>query len=72
MELSVLIGQFPIKHDIKENLKNILSILEESEKDDLVVLPEGALSGYSDDISFLKNIDVYNFAVQWKSLKMRS
>ncbi|MBL4937007.1 hypothetical protein JK636_14730 [Clostridium sp. YIM B02515] len=51
MELSVLIGQFPIKHDIKENLKNILFILGKSEKDDLVVLPEGALSGYSDDIS---------------------
>lgn len=50
MELSVLIGQFPIKYDIDENLKNIFSILEESEKDDIVVLPEGALSGYSDDI----------------------
>ncbi|MFD3156762.1 hypothetical protein ACFIJ5_07880 [Haloimpatiens sp. FM7330] len=59
MELSVLVGQFPIKCDINENLKNILSILEQSEEDDLVVLPEGALSGYSEDISFLENIDLH-------------
>lgn len=69
MELSVLIGQFPIKHDIKENLKNIFSILEKSEKDDLVVLPEGALSGYSDDITFLKNIDVYQLQCAMEELK---
>ncbi|ERI92372.1 hydrolase, carbon-nitrogen family [Clostridiales bacterium oral taxon 876 str. F0540] len=69
MELSVLIGQFPIKHDIKENLKNILSILGKSEKDDLVVLPEGALSGYSDDISFLKNIDVYQLRSAMEDIK---
>lgn len=59
MEITVLAGQFPIKYEIGENLKSIISILEQSEEDDLVVLPEGALSGYSDDISFLENIDVH-------------
>lgn len=69
MELSVLIGQFPIKSDINENLKNIFLILEESEKDDLVVLPEGALSGYSDDISFLGNINVHKLQCAMEELK---
>lgn len=69
MELSVLVGQFPIKYDIKENLKNIISIIEESQKDDLVVLPEGALSGYSDDISFLENVDVHQLKCAMEELK---
>lgn len=57
MEVSVVIGQFPIELNIEKNLKTILSILEQAEEEDLVVLPEGALSGYSDDISFLEVID---------------
>jgi predicted amidohydrolase len=69
MELSVLIGQFPIKHDINENLRNIYFILEKSEKDDLIVLPEGALSGYSDDISFLQDIDVNQLNCSMEELK---
>ncbi|MGY0371976.1 carbon-nitrogen hydrolase family protein [Clostridium sp. JNZ J1-5] len=69
MELSVLVGQFPIKHDINENLKSIFSILEHSEEDDLVVLPEGALSGYSDDISFLENIDIHKLERAMEELK---
>jgi predicted amidohydrolase len=69
MELSVLVGQFPITSDININLKNIISILEESETDDLVILPEGALSGYSDDISFLEGIDVYKLRCAMEELK---
>ncbi|MBX4266763.1 carbon-nitrogen hydrolase family protein [Clostridium estertheticum] len=58
MEVSILVGQFPILFNIEENLNNIVTILEKSEIDDLVILPEGALSGYSDDISFLENINL--------------
>ncbi len=58
MNISVLVGQFPITFNIYENLKKIQLILEKSQKDDIVVLPEGALSGYSDDITFLKDINV--------------
>lgn len=69
MELSVLVGQFPIKYDIQENLNNILSILEQAEKDDLVVLPEGCLSGYSDDISFLKAVNIQQLEAAIKVIK---
>lgn len=58
MKVSILVGQFPISFDIEENLNNIVTILERSEIDDLVVLPEGALSGYADDTSFLKEINL--------------
>lgn len=58
MEVSILVGQFPISFDIKENINSIVTILEKSEMDDLVVMPEGALSGYSDDIYFLENINL--------------
>jgi len=58
MEVSILVGQFPISFNIEDNLNNIVTILEKSEVDDLVILPEGALSGYSDDISFLENINL--------------
>ncbi len=69
MNISVLIGQFPITFNIYENLKEIKLILEKSQKDDLVVLPEGALSGYSDDIAFLKDVNVEELKNAMKLLK---
>ncbi|MFX0093528.1 MAG: carbon-nitrogen hydrolase family protein [Candidatus Hodarchaeota archaeon] len=56
-QISTLVAQFPITLNIKQNLKNILSILSYAESDDLVILPEGALSGYAEDPTFLDHID---------------
>jgi predicted amidohydrolase len=58
MKVSIVLGQFPISFDIEQNLNYINHILDKSGKDDLIILPEGALSGYDDDVSFLKNIDL--------------
>ena len=69
MNISVLVGQFPITFNIYENLNKIKLILEKSCKDDLVVLPEGALSGYSDDIAFLKDVNVEDLKKAMKLLK---
>lgn len=69
MKISVLIAQFPITFNIYDNLSQIKSILDKSEKDDLVVLPEGALSGYGDDISFLKDIDIEKLQYAMEELK---
>jgi predicted amidohydrolase len=69
MKISVLVGQFPITFNIYENLKEIKLILKKSQKYDLVVLPEGALSGYSDDSSFLKNVNVEDIKNAMKLLK---
>ena len=57
MFLSVLIGQFPVSFNIDSNLDEILAILKYAKKDDLVIFPEGAVSGYDTDLSFLERID---------------
>jgi predicted amidohydrolase len=54
MNLKVRVAQFPISLDLDENLSVILRYLKETEPDELLVLPEGALSGYDDDVSFLE------------------
>lgn len=69
MKLSIVIGQFPISFDIEENFNNIKRILDKSNKEDLVILPEGAMSGYNDDISFLKNVDLEKLDNTIKLLK---
>ena len=56
-KISVLVAQFPITLDIRQNLESILSVISRAEPDDLIVLPEGALSGYAEDSSFLHDIN---------------
>jgi predicted amidohydrolase len=56
-QVSVLVAQFPIALDINENLREIHNVLSRAEPDDLVVLPEGALSGYDEDPTFLRDVD---------------
>lgn len=69
MKVSVVIGQFPISFNIEENLSNIIRILEKAKEEDLVILPEGSLSGYSDDISFLKDVDLEKLNMSMRLLK---
>lgn len=59
MVLNVHIGQFPIQLDIEANLCEIRKMMEQVEEDELLVLPEGALSGYDKDLHFLNKIDVH-------------
>lgn len=56
--IHALVAQFPITLDIKHNLNVILSIVEQAKENTLIVLPEGALSGYDEDAQFLRNIDL--------------
>jgi predicted amidohydrolase len=53
-----LVAQFPITLDVNHNLNVILSIVEQAQEDTLIVLPEGALSGYDEDARFVQNIDL--------------
>ena len=69
MKVSIIIGQFPITFNIKENLDKIKQILDRSNEDDLVILPEGALSGYDDSSSFLKYIDLQMLDYAMNQLK---
>lgn len=56
MIIRAVVAQFPVSFSIPDNLHSILTVLEQTVPGDLVLLPEGALSGYSDDLSFLKDI----------------
>jgi predicted amidohydrolase len=57
MNINALIAQFPVSLSISRNLEIIDSILEQTNIGDLVIFPEGSISGYSTDISFLKQIN---------------
>lgn len=57
MKISALIAQFPVTLSIPRNLEIIDSILAGAAPGDLVILPEGCVSGYSTDTSFLQEID---------------
>ncbi|MFE2376211.1 carbon-nitrogen hydrolase family protein [Streptomyces sp. NPDC059398] len=57
MKLSLTVAQFPITWDVERNLELISEVLAETRPDDIVVLPEGALSGYGSDLSALANLD---------------
>ncbi len=57
MNITAVIAQFPISLSIAQNLEVIDSVLEQTRPGDLVLFPEGSISGYSTDTSFLKQID---------------
>jgi len=57
MTLSAVVAQFPVTLSIQRNLEIIHSVLEQTTPGDWVVFPEGALSGYSTDPIFLKQIN---------------
>lgn len=57
MNISAIIAQFPVSLSIRTNLEIMDSVLEQTSAGDLVIFPEGSISGYSTDTSFLKQID---------------
>lgn len=62
MQLSVIAGQMPVVLDIQQNVRQILALLEQTHPDELLILPEGAISGYQDDLSFLVHLDLAQLA----------
>ncbi|MER7888766.1 carbon-nitrogen hydrolase family protein [Micromonospora sp. NPDC094482] len=62
MKTSVTIGQIPTGWDIDTNLASIETVLSHSQRDDVVLLPEGALSGYAPDLSPLATLDPRHLA----------
>ncbi len=57
MNITAVIAQFPVSLSIPRNLEVMDSVLEQTNPGDLVIFPEGSVSGYSTDISFLKRIN---------------
>ncbi len=69
--ISVLVAQFPVTLDIEHNLDASISALANAESDDLVILPEGALSGYSQDSAFLHDIDLAQLAESMRAVRKK-
>jgi predicted amidohydrolase len=67
--ISTLVGQFPVTLDIQHNLDIILSILSQAEPHTLVILPEGALSGYAENAAFLDEVDQHLLAIALQKLQ---
>jgi predicted amidohydrolase len=57
MYITAVIVQFPITFSIRQNVAIIRQALAEAAAGDLIVFPEGSVSGYADDLSFLNDIN---------------
>ncbi|MEU1965427.1 carbon-nitrogen hydrolase family protein [Micromonospora sediminicola] len=58
MRTSVVIGQVPTGWDLARNLTGIARVVAAARPGDIVLLPEGALSGYAPDLSSLAHLDL--------------
>ena len=47
----------PVTLSISKNLEIMSAVISSAQSGDIVIFPEGAISGYSEDMSFLKEID---------------
>ncbi|GGN76489.1 hypothetical protein GCM10010112_48670 [Actinoplanes lobatus] len=57
MQMSVLIAQVPTVWDVATNLATYREVLAEARPGDVVLFPEGMLSGYAEDLSPLDTLD---------------
>ena len=57
MIINALIAQFPVSLSIQENLSTILKLLDQVKPGDWILFPEGSVSGYALDLSFLGSLD---------------
>ena len=64
MSLTAIVAQFPVTLSIQRNLEIIDSVLEQTNADDWVIFPEGSLSGYSTDATFVKQINHFYILIE--------
>jgi predicted amidohydrolase len=69
MLLTALVAQFPVTLSIHSNLQRMDAVLEQARAGDLVVFPEGAVSGYATDNSFLEDINAAELASALEHLR---
>lgn len=72
MNISTIVAQFPVSLSIQRNLEIIDSVLEQTRAGDWVIFPEGSVSGYSTDTSFLKQIDHHELVAGLKHLQQEA
>ncbi|WP_430782904.1 carbon-nitrogen hydrolase family protein [Actinoplanes sp. G11-F43] len=57
MRINVVIAQVPAVWDVATNLRTVRDVLDETEPGDVVLFPEGMLSGYGEDLTPLDRMD---------------
>lgn len=57
MKLNVVLAQVRVNWNVTDNVKTVRSVLELTNAQDIVVLPEGMISGYDDELSQLADLD---------------
>jgi predicted amidohydrolase len=72
MSLTAIVAQFPVTLSIKSNLEIIDSILEQTNAGDWVIFPEGSVSGYSTDTTFLSHINHHELTAGLSHIQKQS
>lgn len=71
MILTISLAQFEPSFDVSNNLQKMVNLIFSSYEEDIVVMPEGCLSGYSDTLDFLNEklaIDVERAIVKLQQI----
>ena len=58
VKASMVLASFPMTLDTAENLGQMLDLLAQCDAHEVVIFPEGSLSGYSDDMAFLMEVNL--------------
>ncbi|HLE10277.1 MAG: hypothetical protein A2504_04745 [Bdellovibrionales bacterium RIFOXYD12_FULL_39_22] len=58
MKQNILAVNMPVTLSITKNLESISHAIQFAQSGDIVIFPEGAISGYSDSMNFLTKIDL--------------
>ncbi len=72
MRLTALVAQFPVTLSIQSNLEIIDSVLAQTNAGDWVIFPEGSVSGYSTDTTFLQQINHHELIAGLKHIQKES
>jgi predicted amidohydrolase len=69
MKISAILAQFPITLSIPRNIEFIERVTAQAAAGDWVILPEGSVSGYSTETSFLEHINHLELTAGLKRLQ---
>jgi predicted amidohydrolase len=70
MMIGTIAAQIPVTLDPERNRRAIVAAVETAPAGSIVVCPEGALSGYGEDLSFLDRIDRASLLAAIESLRV--
>ncbi|KPL60990.1 carbon-nitrogen hydrolase family protein [Rossellomorea vietnamensis] len=72
MDVNIVLAQFEPSFRVFENLNKMINFIAQSSSGDIVVFPEGCLSGYSDNLEFLHKVNMKDLEKAIAELRMIS